>query len=81
MGLSVASIKALGSDSDSLSGLELQDQCSKMYKVKNTDVLFGPFKTKDLWALHLSKGLLIVSVGQQYELICQVKFMSNHYCM
>lgn len=49
MGLSVASIKALGSDLDSLSGLELQVQSTEMYKVKNTDVLFGPFKTKDLW--------------------------------
>lgn len=48
MGMSVASIKALGSDLVFLSGLQLQDQCTKMYKVKNTDVFFGPFTTKDL---------------------------------
>lgn len=61
-----ASLNAFGSDLGSLSGPELQDQGAQMYKVKNTDVSFGPFETVDLWwASPRVRGLLTVSVGQR----------------
>lgn len=66
MGLSEASLKAPGSDPGLVSGPELRDYCAKMDKVKNTDVLFFAFETKELCQVSQGpRGLLTVSVGQQ----------------